>query len=158
MSLDYLIWIALPLLVAGGTALLTYVLMKDRLDVALAQERQIAHEAKLLLASARENVEDRVRAAEETARRRSFDEFLNDFHVEERRYARDTKGLFLQKQSMIIEERLWFRNIPLSGWVQHEVQVDSFGRPLAPPPRVFEAPMLDEPPPKRLINGAGHAA
>lgn len=40
---------------------------------------------------------------------------------------RESKGLFAQKKSMILQERLYFRNIPLSNWVEHEMTVEDSG-------------------------------
>ena len=44
-----------------------------------------------------------------------------DFRVEERRYLRESKSHFTNKRSIIMQERLYFRNIPLSNWVEHEM-------------------------------------
>jgi hypothetical protein len=57
-------------------------------------------------------------------KRAALDEFLKDFRVEERSYVRETKSLEEAKRSMIMQERLFFRNIPLSDWVEHEMVVE----------------------------------
>jgi len=44
--------------------------------------------------------------------------------VEERSYVRESKSLEAAKRSMIMQERLFFRNIPLSDWVEHEMVVE----------------------------------
>jgi len=56
--------------------------------------------------------------------KQALDEFLKDFRVEERSYVRETKSLEEAKRSMIMQERLFFRNIPLSDWVEHEMVVE----------------------------------
>jgi len=44
--------------------------------------------------------------------------------VDERSYVRETKSLASAKRSMVMQERLFFRNIPLSNWVEHEMVVE----------------------------------
>jgi hypothetical protein len=44
--------------------------------------------------------------------------------VEERSYVRETKSLDSATRSMVMQERLFFRNIPLSNWVEHEMVVE----------------------------------
>jgi len=45
-------------------------------------------------------------------------------HVEERHYAREHRVLFAHRKSLILQERIFFRNIPISNWVEHEVPVE----------------------------------
>src|SRR6202020_1489948 len=47
-----------------------------------------------------------------------------DLRVEERSYVRETRSLTASRKSMIMQERLFFRNIPLSNWVEHEMVVE----------------------------------
>jgi hypothetical protein len=49
--------------------------------------------------------------------------------VEERSYVRESKSLSSSKKSMVMQERLFFRNIPLSNWIEHEMVVEE-GRDL----------------------------
>ena len=69
-------------------------------------------------------MEERVRATEQEARRRALDEFMQDFRVEERHYFRENKSVTSRQKSMILQERLYFRNLPLSNWVEHEMVVE----------------------------------
>jgi hypothetical protein len=62
--------------------------------------------------------------AEEETKRRSFDAFLGDIRVEERHYMRENKSLFTNTKSMVLQERLYFRNLPLSNWIEHELTVE----------------------------------
>jgi hypothetical protein len=68
-----------------------------------------------------------VKATEQEARRRALDEFMQDFRVEERHYFRENKSVTARQKSMILQERLYFRNIPLSSWVEHEMVVEEEG-------------------------------
>ena len=122
--MDQFLWILLPVLVAAGTAMLVYFLMEARAEVSIAKERENLAAAKALLAAHETGLEDKIKAAEETAHRKAFDQFLMDFRVEERHYMRESKSHFLNRKSMIMQERLYFRNIPLSNWVEHEMPLE----------------------------------
>jgi hypothetical protein len=125
--MESLIWILLPVFVAAGSALLSFFIMQARMEVAIARERENLAVALATIGSHKEIVEEKVRAAEEASQRKAFDNFLQDFRVEERHYMRENKSLFLQRKSMILQERLFFRNIPLSNWVEHEMVVEEGG-------------------------------
>jgi hypothetical protein len=122
--MDQFLWILLPVLVAAGTAILVYFLMEARAEVSIAKERENLAAAKAQLAAHEQGLEDKIRAAEETAHRKAFDQFLMDFRVEERHYMRESKSHFLNRKSMVMQERLYFRNIPLSNWVEHEMPLE----------------------------------
>ncbi len=53
-----------------------------------------------------------------------MDEFLADIRVEERHYTREHKVLFLTRKMLVRQERIFFRNIPLSNWVEHEMSIE----------------------------------
>jgi hypothetical protein len=142
------IWIFLPVFIAVGSALLSFYIMQARLEVAVARERESAAEARAMLHSREEVVEQKVKAAEEAAKRTAFDGFLADFRVEERHYMRESKSLFMNKRSMVLQERLYFRSIPLSNWVEHELVVEEGGdlTKLAKACSVFSAKALADSP------------
>jgi hypothetical protein len=122
--MDGFLWMFLPLFVAAGSALLAFFIMQARMDVAVAKEREALVEARSLLSSQKVMLEERVKATEEQTRRKSLDEFMQDFRVEERSYMRETKSMFSNKKLMVMQERLFFRNIPLSNWVEHEMLIE----------------------------------
>ena len=124
MHLDALIWLFLPVFVAGGSALLSFFIMQSKLEVAVSKERESLAEAKATISSQKVMMEERIRATEEAVKRTAMDEFLKDFRVEERSYVRETKSLDSATRSMVMQERLFFRNIPLSDWVEHEMVVE----------------------------------
>jgi hypothetical protein len=111
------IWILFSLVFAVISAIATFGVTRLRMEKRMAQLRQELATAQSLLESERKNVE-------ETTRRKAFDEFLADLRVEERHYMRQQRVLFATKKSMIMQERIFFRNIPLSNWVEHEVPVE----------------------------------
>lgn len=121
--MDALIWILMPGFVAVGSGLLAYFVMQSRMDVAIAKEREALAEARGRLEAERLALTESLRGAEETARRKALDEFLADIRLEQRHYVREHKVLFLQRKSLVLEERIFFRNLPLSNWIQHEIML-----------------------------------
>ena len=124
MQLDAVLWILLPVFIAAGSALLSFYIMQARMEVAISKEREIIAEARAEVRTQKNTMEERVRATEQEARRRALDEFMQDFRVEERHYFRENKSVASRQKSMILQERLYFRNIPLSSWVEHEMVVE----------------------------------
>jgi hypothetical protein len=141
--MDAFLWMFLPVFVAGGSALLSYYIMQARMEVALARERESLVEARATITSQKITMEERIKATEESTKRRAMDEFMQDFRVEERSYVRESKSLSASRKSMIMQERLFFRNIPLSNWVEHEMIVEE-GRELDKLPKesVFATPAI----------------
>lgn len=111
----------MPGFVAVGSGLLAYFVMQSRMDVAIAKEREALAEARGTLAAQKTAMEDSLKGAEESARRRALDDFLADIRLEQRHYVREHKVLFIHRKSLILEERIFFRNLPLSNWIQHEI-------------------------------------
>jgi hypothetical protein len=98
--------------------------MKARMEAAIAGERATLAEARAKLEGQAQTLAETIRATEEAARRKALDEFLADLRVEERHYTREQKALFLSKKSLVLQERIFFRNIPLSSWVEHEMPIE----------------------------------
>jgi hypothetical protein len=44
--------------------------------------------------------------------------------VEQRHYTRENRRLANPRKSLVLQERMYFRNIPLSDWIEHEITVD----------------------------------
>ena len=124
MQIDAVLWVLLPLCIAAGSALLSFYIMQARMEVAIAKEREVLSEARAEIRTCKNTMEERVRATEQEARRRALDEFMQDFRVEERHYFRENKSITARQKAMILQERLYFRNIPLSNWVEHEMVVE----------------------------------
>src|SRR6266849_5680133 len=143
MQLDALLWLFLPVFVAGGSALLSFYIMQARMEVALAKERETLAEARATINTHQVTLDERIKATEETTKRLALDEFMHDFRVEERSYARESKTASSSKKSMVMQERLFFRNIPLSNWIEREMIVEE-GTDLHQLPResVFTQPAL----------------
>jgi hypothetical protein len=152
-------WMFLPFLVAAGSGLLAAFIMQARTEVALARQREGLAETRALLATQQRALEDKVRAAEQTARREALDEFMADIRIEERHYLRESKSLFVNQRFLVLQERVYFRNIPLTNWVEHEFAVaeGSWGKAL-PQARTRQAAETLPRQPAGLISPHQHAA
>ncbi len=124
MHMEAFLWMFLPVFVAGGSSLLSFYIMQARMEVALAKERESLAEARATITSQKVTMEERIKATEEATKRIAMDEFMHDFRVEERSYARESKSLTASRKTMVMQERLFFRNIPLSNWIEHEMIVE----------------------------------
>jgi hypothetical protein len=158
--MDAMIWMFMPLFVAAGSALMAYFIMQSKLEVAVAKERESMAEARAMIATHAKTLEETIRSTEERTRRQALDDFLADFRVEERHYTRESKSLFLNRKSMVLQERLFFRNIPLSNWVEHEMVVEDGGdiQKLAKACSIFSAKSMGSDGPAIPQLGAGAAA
>jgi hypothetical protein len=121
-------WIFLPGFVALASGLLAWFVMQSRMEVKLAEQRADLAEARGALDAEKSAVQASlhmaVRAAEETARREAFDRFLSELTVEQRHYTRENRMLLQNRRSLVLQERMYFRNIPLSDWIEHEIMID----------------------------------
>ena len=134
-----LVWIGMPVFIAGVTALVTAMIMQARAELLASHHRETLAEARALLATQHRAMEERIRATEENARRKALDEFMADIQVEERQYVRESASLFSKNRSLVVQQRVCFRNIPLTDWVEHEYPgaVELVRTP--PPPAVAQA-------------------
>ena len=126
--MEALVWVFLPGFVAIASGLLAWFVMQSRMEVKLAEQRADLAEARGALdaekAAVQATLPMAVRAAEETARRQSFDNFLSELTVEQRHYTRENRMLLQNRKSLVLQERMYFRNIPLSDWIEHEITLD----------------------------------
>jgi hypothetical protein len=122
------LWVVLPGFVAVASAMLAWFIMQSRMEVKLAEQRETIAETRGQLKAEKEAIEvtmkTAVKAAEETARRQAFDNFLAELKVEQRHYTRENRMLMNSRKSLVLQERMYFRNIPLSDWIEHEIMVD----------------------------------
>src|SRR3989442_15680721 len=155
--MEALLWICLPVLVAAGSALLAFYIMQEWLDAAVAKEREAVSEARILLESHMKAMTETIKATEEQTRRKALDEFLADVRTEERHYVRENKTLFMHRKCLVLQERIFFRNIPLSNWVEHEMVVEEGADidKLAKTLSIFGSDMLPGALPAPRSNGPG---
>lgn len=119
-----LLWVLMPAFTAAGSALLICFMMHCRMDEAVAHERGALKELQSALIVQRQTLENAISDARAEAKRLAFDEFLNDFRVEQRQYVRKSRFLFMKRQTLVVRERILFRNLPLSNWVEHTVMLE----------------------------------
>src|SRR5580658_3223906 len=119
-----IMFICWSLLCVGCTAGLVYFVMLSHMEVRLAKQREEVAGVKATLEAKKELLEETMKNAEDSTRRKAMDEFLADIHVEERHYTREHKVLFMHKKMLVRQERIFFRNIPLSSWVEHEMPLE----------------------------------
>ncbi|MCC7174247.1 MAG: hypothetical protein IT159_03550 [Bryobacterales bacterium] len=149
-----LMWIALPFVAALGSGVLSFIVAQARMETTLAREREELVGVQERLAQQQKGVEERVRAAEADARRKAFDEFLADVRIEERHYLRETDSPSEKKKCLVLQERVCFRNIPLSQWIERELP---FQKEIVPPerPKAIPSPVpitTPEPGRRRLLR------
>jgi hypothetical protein len=114
-------WIACCGFCAAMAGALVYFMMQSRMQVLLSRQREELAAARAALGAQKEALEGSIQNAEEGARRKAMDEFLADIRVEERHYVREQKILFVTRKCMVRQERIFFRNLPLSSWVEQEM-------------------------------------
>ena len=56
-----------------------------------------------------------------SSQRLALDNFLNELKVEQRHYTRENRLLLHNRSSVVLQERMCFRNLPLSDWIEHEI-------------------------------------
>jgi hypothetical protein len=122
LMMEVVMLVVFPGFAAVVTGILAWHFMQSRMEVKLAEQRADLAEARGALDAEKKAIQATlplaVRAAEESARRQSFDNFLNELSVEQRHYMRENR------KSLVLQERMYFRNIPLSDWIEHEIAVD----------------------------------
>src|SRR6185295_4647895 len=124
MQMEAFLWLFLPVFVAGGSALLSYYVMQARMEVALAKERESLAEARAMISAHKVTLDERVKATEEACKRQALDDFMHDIRVDERSYVRESKSLNGSKKTMVMQERVFFRNIPLYNWIEREMLIE----------------------------------
>src|SRR3954462_12391165 len=152
-------WVSVFLVVsvAFACSLVTYLLTRLKMERSASERVKELAEAVAALENEKAKFEEAAKGIEESARRKALDEFLGDLRVEERRYVREHRVLFMNRKSLVLEERIFFRNIPISNWVEHEIPVEE-GADLdavAKTMRVFSELESGARAPKKLLFRAG---
>ena len=145
--MDPLMLVAWSVICVAGSAGLVYFVMQSQMQVRLSRQREkLALERAEVLAE-KKFLEASLQSLEQTTRSKAMDEFLADIRIEERHYVRTQKALFLTKKSVVRQERIFFRNIPLSTWIEQEMPIEEGADPdkLAQTLSVFTNALLEEP-------------
>ena len=104
---ELVFWVVLPGLVALGAAYLVWLLMQARIQVLAAHYQ-----------TAVTKVESDCSGG---PHRLGVDELLAELRMERRRFLRRIPGPKGYETTVITQERLFLRNIPLTGWMQEEL-------------------------------------
>lgn len=108
----------------AGSAGLMYFVMHSHMELRLAKQREELASLQASLAAKQQTLEESLRNAEAAVRSRAMDEFLADIRVEERHHTREHRILFMTRKMLVRQERIFFRNIPLSNWVEQEIPIE----------------------------------
>ena len=111
---ELVFWVVLPALVALGAAYLVWLLMQARIQVLTAHYQT---------AVAKVETDCEVR-------RPDLDRLLAELRMERRRFLRRLPGPHGMETTVVTQERLYLRNIPLTGWMQEEIPLGA-GQELA---------------------------
>jgi len=147
--MEAVLWIGLPAFAAVATGVFAWFIMQSRMEVKLAEARERIAAEKGAIQAEREAMEAQLqtamRAAQERAHREALDTFLGEMKVEQRHYTRENRRLAQPRKSLVLQERMYFRNIPLSDWIEHEIVVndDADLERLIEDMTVFERPKLN---------------
>ena len=112
--------VAWSLLCVTFSAGLMYFVMHSHMELRLAKQREEMASLQATLIARKESLEESLKNAEEAVRRQAMDDFLADIRIEERHYTREHKVLFMSRKMLVRQERIFFRNIPLSNWIEQE--------------------------------------
>jgi len=116
--------IGLMILLPIACSIVTYLVTTLKTERRSAERMQVLAQAEAALANERTRFEEAAKGIEESARRKALDEFLADLHVEERHYVREHRVLFARRKSLVLRERIFFRNVPISNWVENEIPIE----------------------------------
>jgi hypothetical protein len=123
MSVPLMIVLWSVICVAGAAGLM-YFVMHSHMELRLAIQREELASLQATLAAKQAALEESMRNAEAAVRSRAMDEFLADIRVEERHHTREHRILFMTRKMLVRQERIFFRNIPLSNWVEQEIPIE----------------------------------
>jgi len=142
MPVEMFAFVLLPMVVASGSAMICYVLMNARMEVAVSREKVRRAETEARLKILEETLPQRLQLAADSAEHRALDQLMAGFRVEERRFLRDDPA---RRRAVILQERLFFRNLPLSSWIEHEMPVFEGAMTPIDHKSAFVAPSLHSP-------------
>ena len=121
MNMDAMWWMLATMLCVAATGGLVYFVTQSSADVKLAKQREDLAAARATIEAQKENLAGALKNAEESARRQALDDFMADIRIEERHYVREHKALFLTRKAVVRQERIFFRNLPISNWIEQEM-------------------------------------
>ena len=126
--MEAVIWILLPGFTAVASGLLAWFIMQSRMEVALSLQRERLAESRGALdaeiSALGASLDTALKAAEAVAKQEALEHFMDELRVEQRHYTRENRMLTKRSKSLVLQERMYFRNIPLSDWIEREITVE----------------------------------
>ncbi len=126
--MDTFLLLLLPGFAALATGVLSWFIMQSRMEVRMAELRESMAADRGALDAEKEAVkaslDTAMKAAEESAKRQALEGFLGDLRVEQRHFMRENRLLLHNRKSLVLQERMCFRNLPLSDWIEHEIVME----------------------------------
>ncbi len=122
--MNVVLFVTWSLICVGATAGIMYFIMYSHMELRLAKQRELMAGARATLEARKEALESSLKNSEDSIRSKAMDDFLADIRIEERHYTREHKVLFMSRKILVRQERIFFRNIPLSNWVEHEMPLE----------------------------------
>ena len=104
-----------------GLGTLAWYLGRIQMEVRWARRREFEAGPAARLRLEKQIAQVHTVAAEQAARRQALDEFLSELHAEEHAYLRQRDVGDERKRSVVVEERLYFRNLPISNRTEQEL-------------------------------------
>jgi hypothetical protein len=105
MLKELLFWVGLPGMVSVGSAALVWMFMQARMQLLATNCRAAIAEAEKAAVESRPRLED----------------LLAELRLERRQFLRRTTGVRGAETTILTLERLYFRQVPLTGWMQEEI-------------------------------------
>jgi len=99
---ELVFWVVLPVLAALGAAYLVWLLMQARIQVLTAHYQTAVAKVQ----------------GDCSSHRPPLDELLAELRMERRRFVRRVPGPAGEETTLITQERLYLRNIPLTSWME----------------------------------------
>lgn len=122
--MDLLWWVVATTLCSAITGGLIYFVMHSHSEVQMAKQREELAAARAILSAQQQAIQGSLEAAQISARSEALNDFMADIRIEERHYIREHKAFFLTKKSVVRQERIFFRNLPLSNWIEQEMPIE----------------------------------
>lgn len=110
---ELVFWVGLPALVAIGSAALVWMLMQARMQLLATNYKAAVAEIEKKALVSRPRLED----------------LWAELRLERRQFLRKIAGARGSETTILTLERLYFRQIPLTGWMQEEIPLGA-GEPL----------------------------
>ena len=116
------LWIALPFVAALGSGVLSFIVARGRMRVKLARRCKELDQERMELLLQVKAAREKAQTAELEAGRKVLDEVLSEIRLEERHFLREAGSGFERREHLVLQERICFRDTPLTHWIERELE------------------------------------